>query len=253
MNKHLLFLHLPKNGGTTLNSILDRIYKKQPVFSIKEKNPFTLNTQDFLKLPQVEKENIRLVKGHLKFGFHENFTGPSEYFTFLRKPEERIISFYHYVLDNPGHRLFKEVKDMSLYEFVTKLKDADTNNGQVRWISGMVEEGEGMLEKALENIQNHFSFVGFTEEFDESLILLQEKYGWSLPYYKVQNRTRKRHSLEAIDDRTKKVIAEYNQLDQKLYTILKERFDQQKKKIRNLDLKVLRLRSCNKLYSIYKG
>lgn len=229
------------------------MYKNQKVFSIKERNPFTLNTQDFLKLSQVEKEKFRLVKGHLKFGFHEHFTGPSEYFTFLRKPEERIISFYHYVLDNPSHRLFDEVSKMSLYEFVTQLKDADTNNGQVRWISGMVEVGEGMLEKALENIQNHFSFVGFTEEFDESLILLQEKYGWSLPYYKVQNRTRERQSLEALDDRTKKAIADHNQLDQELYTILKERFDKQKKRIRNLDLKVLRLRSCNKLYSIYKA
>ncbi|MFD0977938.1 sulfotransferase family 2 domain-containing protein [Salinimicrobium gaetbulicola] len=253
MNKHLLFLHLPKNGGTTLNSILDRLYKKQKVFSIREKNPHELNTADFLKLPKLEKERIRLVKGHLKFGFHEHFTGPSEYFTFLRKPEERIISFYQYVLDNPSHRLFEEVSKMSLYEFVTQLKDADTNNGQVRWISGMVEEGEGMLEKALENIQNHFSFVGFTEEFDESLILLQEKYGWSLPYYKVQNRTRKRQSLEALDDKTKMAIADHNHLDQQLYTIFKERFDQQKKMIRNLNLKVLRLRSYNKLYSIYKG
>lgn len=248
---HLIFLHLPKNGGTTLNSILDRQYRDQRIFSIRQRDPYHLNTEDFLELAQEEKEKIRLVKGHLKFGFHEHFSEPSEYFTFLRKPEERIISFYYYVLADSSHRLFEQVSKMSLYEFVTELQDADTNNAQVRWISGQDTNGPIMLEKALENIDKHFSFIGFTEEFDESLILMQEKYRWNLPYYKVQNRTRKRQSIEALDEKTLKAIKDRNQYDQQLYSIIKKRFDAQKANTGMFKAKLFRLRTCNGLFGLF--
>lgn len=45
---------------------------------------------------------------------------------------------------------------MSLYDFTTQVKDVDLNNCQVRLISGINDKEEYMLEKALENIENHF-------------------------------------------------------------------------------------------------
>ncbi|MFL3664072.1 MAG: hypothetical protein ACJ04Q_08720 [Flavobacteriales bacterium] len=33
-NKHIIFLHLPKNGGTTLNQVLTRFFNNKNIFSV---------------------------------------------------------------------------------------------------------------------------------------------------------------------------------------------------------------------------
>src|SRR5690606_14774752 len=99
---------------------------------------------------------------------------------------------------------------MSLYDFVTQVESIDLNNCQVRWISGIDDREEFMLEKALENIDKHFSFVGITEKYNECLILLQKKYNWSTPYYMVKNKTKNRPDVESIDEKTIKAINHFN-------------------------------------------
>ena len=107
----------------------------------------------------------------------------TKYITFLRKPKDRIPSFYYYVLRKPNNKLYNTItsNNLSLYEFVTQVESVDVNNYQVRWISGIDDKEELMLEKALENIEKHFSFVGITVKYNECLILLPQLYHWSTP------------------------------------------------------------------------
>ncbi len=64
-----------------------------------------------------------------------------------------------------------------------------------------------MLEKALENIEKHSSFVGLLEQFDESLILLQDIYKWRTPFYKTQNKTKARIATEKLDSASPKTTS----------------------------------------------
>lgn len=107
---------------------------------------------------------------------------------------------------------------MSFHDFVTKVEADDLHNGQVRLISGMADKGELMLEKALENIEKHFSFVGTLEQFDESLIILQKMYNWPFPYYSsISNKTKGRPKVADFDTRTIEAIKGLNREDILLY------------------------------------
>ena len=137
-DQNLIFLHLPKNGGNTLHGILNRLYPKEQTFSIKVIDNTKLNIPQFKALSEIEREEIKLLKGHMTFGLHEYLKGPSKYITFLRKPEDRIISFYHYAKSRPQHRLYKSITEnnWSLQDFVAASQEGDIHNAQIRWISG---------------------------------------------------------------------------------------------------------------------
>lgn len=251
MNNGLIFLHLPKNGGTTFNSILNRIYPKENTFTLHTVDHTRTNKEDFINLSKEERNKIKLLKGHAIFGLHNYMNENTKYITFLRKPEERIISFYHYVLRKPNNKLYKYVVDnkMSLYDFVTNVTSSDLNNCQVRWISGINDKEEIMLEKALENIKKHFSFIGLTEKFDESLILLKRKYNWTIPYYKELNRTKKRPLIKEIDSKTLDAINNLNNVDNILYNKMERKINNQISNEKYFDLDLLRLSIYNKVYS----
>lgn len=252
-NKNIVFMHIPKNGGTTLDSILDKNFDKQDIFNVKVINNNELNISDLLKLGKEELDKIKLLKGHVPFGIHNKLNKDYKYITLLRNPVERIISFYYYVLSLPNHRLHLTVKkqNMSLYDFTTQINQGDVNNAQIRVISGIEDTTENMLAKALENIEKNFSFVGLVERYDESLVLLQELYKFKIPYYRSLNKTPKRAKLNKIDVKTLEAIKTLNHGDIDLYTIMEKKFSSELQNIDLLNLKLKKLRTLNKLYNFY--
>lgn len=253
--ENLIFLHIPKNGGMTLHSILERLYSPENTFSIKVINNTKLNTEDFLNLTANEREKIKLLKGHMLYGLHEHLCGPSRYITFLRKPEDRLLSFYHYVQKRPQHRLYEEIfgKGLSFHQFIEQMDAGDIHNAQVRWISGL-EHGteEEMLETALKNIEKHFSFVGILEQYDVSLLMLSKIYGWGIPYYKQKNKGTYNVGKKTIEKRTLDLIAEKNVVDLKLYSVIKQGFLNKKSKIKFLTYKLRLIKFISKFQSSYK-
>lgn len=228
--ENLIFLHIPKNGGNTLHSILKRIYQEDTIFDIEVINNTRLNTQEFIDLSQKERAKIKILKGHMLYGLHTHLEGPSKYITFLRKPEDRIVSFYKYVLSQPQHYAYKTIKEQSFNEFVATSSYGEVHNAQVRWISGLEHETPAnMLEKALENIDTHFAFVGLLEAYNTSLLLLSKLYGWGIPYYKYGNRGVQKQLT--VDPQTRDLIIQYNQADQELYDSIQERFKEQSKSL----------------------
>ncbi|NNK87401.1 MAG: sulfotransferase family 2 domain-containing protein [Flavobacteriaceae bacterium] len=255
MRNSLIFLHIPKNGGTTFHSILNRLYPRESTFTLTTVNKTRTNYKEFIKIQKEEEKRIKLLKGHAPFGMHRFMDPGTKYITFLRRPEERVISFYYYVLRKPNNKLFPTIKhgNLSLYDFVTQVNSTEVNNCQVQWISGIYDREDLMLEKALENIDNHFAFVGITEKFDESLVMLRKQLSWPIPYYTVKNKTSKRPMLETIDDKTLEAIRNYNQLDIQLYDIMYQRFNEQIEAEKPLSKELMELRLYNRIYSIPIG
>jgi hypothetical protein len=241
-DRALLFLHIPKAGGTTLHSIIERQFPPEMTFSIAGMTP-SQSIKEFISLPPARREKIRLLKGHMPYGLHQYLSVPSTYITMLRDPVDRIVSHYYFVRRSPGVNLYDEVtsKNMSLADFVKRRASIRANNDQTRLISGVEEvnakvlrgreanEEPGstdILEIAKKNLRDHFTVVGLSERFDESLLLLRRLLGWRNIYYVKQNVTRGRPAKQQVPKEAIRLIEEYNELDMSLYEYARQRFEE---------------------------
>ncbi len=239
-----IFLHIPKAGGTTIHSVINRIYPKNSVFDMVIRNG-KRNLQEFIDLPNDEKQNLQILKGHFVFGLHQHFPEPNQvkYFTFLRNPASRIISQYSYILSRKDHYLYNPIIEnkMSLEDFALSDLSIELDNGQVRLISGfnsqnVNETNKLHLEAAKQNIEKHFITVGFVERFNESLILLKEKMNWdNYPYYRHLNESKEKIKVE---ERVKEAINNRNILDVQLYDWALKKFEEDKNQIQGFENKI---------------
>ena len=234
--KPLIFLHIPKAGGTTLNRIISRQYKSNTIFEIGAR-PYE-NFQKFEQLSNVKRDEIKYLHGHVPFGlFDKSLPVPPNYITMLRDPVDRIISHYYHTMDRASNLLYNEdtSKYMTLEEFATSGPIPQLSNYQTRFISGIEDVNpfygnkpvnEDILKIAKKNLSEHFTAVGIIEKFDKSLVLFQNILGWKNVNYTKQYVSKKRIPKEAVTEETMATIKKYNQYDIELYRFAIELFEQ---------------------------
>jgi hypothetical protein len=238
--KTLLFLHIPKAGGTTLQSILAREYAPEISYAIGSTSRDTIAA--FCALPQEQRHKVRMLCGHMGFGLHRYCAPPTSYMTFLRQPVPRVISTYDYILRTPSHTHYARLTagPLSLAEFVRQgVSKVGVDNGQTRLLSGEPNSGDGIgfrectrthLEQAKANLAASFAAVGLMERYNASLLIMQRAFGWRTPYYVEQNVSQGRAERAHLPKDVLRMIADYNQLDSELYRFAQGLFEQQVKR-----------------------
>ena len=227
-----IFLHIPKTAGTTLHRIIDRQYPPEARHWITRHD---VGVEAFKRLPLSHRAALRMVRGHIPFGVHEYIPRPARYWTILRRPIERLISYYYFVQREPEHYLYDyaNTPGMTLRRYLEERVSLQTDNFQTRLISGIWTDvgygecDEATLGLAKKNLEEHFALVGLTERFDESLMLLKRTFGWGDVFYKRRNVTEGRPRREALPAETVAVLRAHNQLDLELYAFAKELFEKQ--------------------------
>lgn len=256
----LIFLHIPKSGGSTFHTILTKNYPRGSVFYFPFK-PF-MDTAIFERMPESEKKSIQVIKGHMIYGLHRLFEEDDvQYISFLRDPVDRIISHYFYVLKHPSHYLHDKVKNkLDLKSYVKSGLSVEMSNSQTKFIgldnvpSLSQHCNETILEQAKRNIEKKFILVGLTEMFDESLLLLRHLLGWKKITYRRKNVNLQRKSREELDRDVIDTIIEHNAYDLALYEYAKERLRNQLEQLPGDFRKELSLfRSKNSLYSYFRS
>ena len=126
MNNKIIFLHIPRTGGTTFRDILERFYHSENVIEIKK---FIESEETISTYTKDEQSKIKLIKGHLNFGIHELINGDCKYITFLRDPIKRIVSTFKYANNNVNHSDHDFVQSISLQDYIESKFIADIGLG----------------------------------------------------------------------------------------------------------------------------
>jgi hypothetical protein len=235
----LIFLHVPKAAGSTLQEIIARQYAggRSYIFTGDPER-----TRSFIELPESERGAFDLLLGHVQFGMHEYLPDPATYITMLRDPVERVVSHYHFILARPEHYLHESLKSRgySLRDWLIQAHPLVLDNFQLRWLLpapfGSVPPGavtRAMLDEARWNLENAFSVIGLVEQFADSLACLERAFGWTgLDGAARLNANRARPAIDELDAPTLAAIRDVNALDLELYDFARALFEEQCARLR---------------------
>jgi hypothetical protein len=227
-DRTVIFLHIGKTAGSTLRQVLKRQFPSSQALTIRaRRRPRTDTIADFARLPEEDRLRPRLIMGHTVYGLHDGVPRPCTYITMLRHPVKLTHSQYRYVQRTPSHHHHDAVKNLTLEEYLASKISFEMDNSQTRAIAGDLGTPVGectdeMLERAKRNLDEHFSWFGLTERFDESLILLRRAFDWRDVRYVSRNVARTRAELTAAQ---RELLEHTNRLDMELYEYAQRAMD----------------------------
>lgn len=227
VGESVIFLHVPKTAGTTLNRLIEWEYPVREMYSV-DPVLFKWSGAHLRKLPASRLRKIRMFKGHMLFGLHEILPQPATYITVLREPVDRVLSAYYFMRTYKLHPLYWKMRreNWTLDDFIHR---SQRTNVQSKIIAGAEYEKpctEEIAARALANIDQHFSVVGLSERFEESLALMKLRYGWKLSSYSSFNITRSRPKKRDLPQATLDLIVQKNSFDVTLYEVAAKRFEE---------------------------
>jgi hypothetical protein len=118
--------------------------------------------------------------GHFHFGLHHHLGRPVKYITILREPAERVLSEYRR----------NRYRERYGWEPIDLIRSDDSqavalagNNMMVRMLSGSNPDTQltnSHIDIAINNLSEHFIFVGFTHRYHELESFVREHLGWPI-------------------------------------------------------------------------
>jgi Galactose-3-O-sulfotransferase len=251
----LIFFHMPKTGGTTMDGILGRCFPAYQRFDgamADDQSALSIRPRDkieqrYLALSASQRTQIRCLMGTIyPMGIHTMLDRPARYFTLLRPPVERIVSHFIDKRKLPHQPFYHRIKNMTLEEYLDAGIGIESYDYQVRLLSGCPELDTTLhptgaridappvkrwhLELAKRNIERYFLAAAPLESFTKLLFLLRNVYGWKLRQILFVRRNVGRDgsaSSEPISESIRRRLEETNRYDTELYEWVKVRFDQQ--------------------------
>jgi len=231
--KTIVFLHIPKTGGSTVSNIIKRNFEEDECYICGSRGESQYQSNlNFISLDENQKRKYKFIAGHVELILLQSLPQEHFSFTFLRNPVDRMISMYYYILANEKHHLHEIVSKnrLSIKEFMAAKLWHELDNGMVRRLSGvrdLIPYGQcdsQLLESAKFNLLNNISFFGFLERFDESIFMLSKIVGLKDILYTKKNVTKKKPKRKDIDKDSIDAIVEYNKLDIELYNFARNHY-----------------------------
>jgi hypothetical protein len=223
----LVFVHIPKTAGTTLHKIITHQYPARKIL-IRHDSDGPWSEEELRRLQGRDKPQV--VMGHLSVGLHEKIEGV-RYITCLREPVSRVVSLYYHAKNDPTHYLHGPIASGSLTitEYASSALSGELSDGMTRMLAGAKDFHEGIvdhetLELAKKNLEQYFDGVIFEDTFDESLMQIAGRLGWTTPYYIRRKVGRYDHDRVNLGESDRETILGKNRHDQALYEWARQHF-----------------------------
>ena len=219
-SKLIAFVHIEKTGGTTVKFILRNSLGLRHC-DVVTQNPNGVFSDQELRFAKRVFFNLQSISGHSLRHPTAHLSGDIQFFTFLRDPVERVVSKYQEARQTRWWRRKRYrregYKKPSFDEFIHK---KNNSNVQTKRIAGVVD-----LDKAKEEIDNNYFFVGLTERFQESIKALQKLCPYKIdtryePLRVARDNTIKREVLN--NSAAYDLLVEANAVDIELYDYVRE-------------------------------
>ena len=223
----ILFDHLPKCAGMTINEYLLAHYPQRVVFGTNVYQP-AKSVQKFKSLPENVRHGYHLIIGHCTHQLLDYVRPDSIKLTVFRDPIERIISHYFFVKENKGHYLHDQIikSNLQLEDYAVSNLSGELRNFYTAHFTGLpieqVEQNpEESIALAFKIISEKYDIVGFQDNLPAVIEQLKAKAHLSKPFKnQVLNKTRQKNRPDQISEAVRKTIAQVNSLDVKLYNLL---------------------------------
>ena len=206
----LVFIHINKTAGSTVRYILRSSYglrhcDVEPWHSARDDPPFS--TSDLRRLRRLYPE-LASIAGHRLTGYVDLREQGTDfaYFTILRDPLKLCASRFQYHIDH------RKKKHLVFEEWIQR---DWLRNAQTQRIAGTQD-----VDDAIRMIGARGMFVGLTERFDESLVMLKALRARDLNIAYSPVNVARRDSIASrllADSRTRQALVDANRSDLALY------------------------------------
>jgi hypothetical protein len=233
-NELIVFQHLPKSGGTTIDFILAATaarcglgYRRfgvstafaPPVWLV----PGWTGAWDTIKEyaeTQVADAGFGICGGHFPHGVHELLRRPARYVTLIRDPLDRELSSFNYHYQNG---VLDE--SISLEDLIEQGHLLD--NPQTRMLAGRASMrgpcSEETFQLALLHLERDFDLVGVTEQVQGFIAALLGRLGFPAVTYE-RSRVTVIRRIETANPRLLEIMRRAHVWDLKLHCWCKERW-----------------------------
>jgi glycosyltransferase involved in cell wall biosynthesis len=200
LNDNFLFIHISKTAGTSFRIALEKQYSVWGDYGNKttetnaniqhhvydQGQPYSLKNQ-------FVTENRTWLMGHVALNKYSDFVSARNIISFVRNPVEQVISHYNHFVTHHG---FKGALD----EFL-----------QRNSIQNFQSKNLNLLPISL------VGFVGITEQYNESLDLINAYYDLNIKPLKINVNNLQVHTRDKLPASTINKIIELSKKDEKLY------------------------------------
>lgn len=231
MSKQILvYNHIPKTAGITLNGTLARQYRD----IYYHHHPFG-NTEKYHRLKFQKKfksSDMCVITGHIFYDYSRLKSwdfGKFTFFTMLREPIGRLISYYYYIYYNLPFMVSYNARKGKVLSF----REWCANGNDNHFIRYILSKWGGVITlqdyyEAKQKLETDYLTVGIMEKYEESLYLLYKHLKWNkLPYYHYASGVKtklpedmEKHSVDDIE-----FVTKLNKFDIELYNHFQRKLD----------------------------
>ncbi len=247
-NRGLLYLHIPKAAGSSINNVIGSQFDELEVATHIESKKLL----GVLGAGDIEKK-YRYISGHVPYPQFEHHLNLDHWFTLatFRKPDEHVVSHIAWVrlLAEDGHKIRFMQHDETIQRIAGFLKGVNFSNSkdilgminwlednnyflfhntQTRYLSGGKAEAviaPCQLNNALKNLES-LDYVGITERLDEFILMLAATFGFRITSEQVskENTNNMKFGMDLSSNAFREAIEPLIEYDRIIYTVARRKY-----------------------------